>query len=107
MSGSEQLRAVKRATVAVVVMDSRKLGKPFRTVGTGFCIHKDGIIVTCEHVQRSFLSRELHAKSVEAVGGRSTESVFEKGRLLHGHRLMSVAVAAMVMRVSATAVSCS
>jgi len=35
------------------------------------------------------------------------ESVFEKGRLLHGQRLMSVAVAAMVMRVSATAVSCS
>jgi len=36
-----------------------------------------------------------------------TQSVFEKGRLLHGQRLMSVAVAAMVMRVSATAVSCS
>ncbi len=35
------------------------------------------------------------------------QSVFEKGRWLHGHRLMSVAVAAIVMRVSATAVSCS
>ena len=35
------------------------------------------------------------------------ESAFEKGRLRHGHRLMSVAVAAMMMRVSATPVSCS
>jgi len=33
-----------------------------------------------------------------------TQSAFEKDRLRHGQRLMSVAVAAMVMTVSATVV---
>jgi aryl sulfotransferase len=45
---------------------------------------------------------------IEAVVAQiEAQSVFEKGRWLHGQRLMSVAVAAIVMRVSATAVSCS
>jgi hypothetical protein len=35
------------------------------------------------------------------------EKLFEKGIFPHGHRRMRVATAAMVMRVSATAVSCS
>lgn len=37
----------------------------------------------------------------------SSESVFEKAALVHGHRLTSVAQAAMTMSVSATVVSCS
>jgi hypothetical protein len=38
---------------------------------------------------------------------RTSKSVFEKDGLGHDQRLMRVAAAAMVMRDSATAVSCS
>ena len=56
---------------------------------------------------------EIHLSSREPVNlsgdlcPAASQRVFEKGRWLHGHRLMSVAVAAMMMRVSETAVSCS
>ena len=54
----------------------------------------------CEEngVSRQLAERALRGKSF------GPESVFEKG---HGHRLTRVADAAIVMRVSATQVSCS
>jgi hypothetical protein len=44
--------------------------------------------------------------AAELARAEISESVFEKC-VCHGQRLISVAVAAMMMRVSATAVSCS
>ena len=51
----------------------------------------------------------MHAQSARFEAGAVylPESMFEKGIFPHGHRRMRVAAAAMVMRVSATAVSCS
>ena len=66
---------------------SRRLGQPLATVS------------------RKVKDLESQLKADLLV--RSPKSVFEKARSAHGHRLTSVAQAAMMMRVSATAVSCS
>ena len=42
---------VKQATVAIAVMEPRNSGSPFDIVGTGFCVDKRGLVVTCRHVQ--------------------------------------------------------
>lgn len=48
--------AVKRATVAIVAVHERRLPqRPFDIVGSGFCIHADGVIVTCKHVFEAFV----------------------------------------------------
>src|SRR5215217_2517545 len=61
----------------------------------GFIAKFDGLdgFFECRFEERAEYLREL-------------ESVFEKGAI-HGHRRMRVAVAATMIRVSATAVSCS
>ena len=54
------------------------------------------------------LRRQLsQVRAVQTPEWASDKSMFEKAVSLHGHRLMSVAQAAMMMRVSATVVSCS
>ena len=56
---SEVYALVKKATVAIVTSHSDRLPKrPFSIIGSGFCIHRKGVIVTCEHVWRSFVDPE-------------------------------------------------
>lgn len=50
--------AVKSATVAIVLYHSdipEKDNRPFTVIGSGFCIHSQGIIVTCKHVLDGFI----------------------------------------------------
>lgn len=50
--------AVKAATVAIVLHHSdmpEKNNRPFTVIGSGFCIHSQGIIVTCKHVLDGFI----------------------------------------------------
>lgn len=61
---------VKAATVALVHMheetpneDDKK--PPFTIVGTGFCVHSRGIVVTCEHVLSAFMEKPLHQQIAE------------------------------------------
>ena len=50
---------IKRATVAIVVMNERLPTRPFEILGSGFCIHSRGVIVTCRHVIAAFMARPL------------------------------------------------
>jgi S1-C subfamily serine protease len=48
--------SVKKATVAIVAeLPNAFPRRPFRIIGSGFCIDPTGIIVTCEHVFKAFL----------------------------------------------------
>jgi len=48
--------AVKRATVAIVAVHEDRLPqRPFDIVGSGFCIHSAGVVVTCKHVFEVFV----------------------------------------------------
>lgn len=61
MSKRDLYERVKRATVAIVMeIPNRLPKKPFTIVGSGFCIHKEGIIVTCEHVFRAFFDENAY-----------------------------------------------
>jgi S1-C subfamily serine protease len=53
---SEIYNAVKKATVAIVENHSERLPNcPYEIVGSGFCIHAAGIVVTCWHVFEHFV----------------------------------------------------
>lgn len=48
--------SVKTATVAIIAeLPISFPRRPFRIIGSGFCIDPTGIIVTCEHVFKAFL----------------------------------------------------
>lgn len=71
MTLSSIYEAVKRATVAIVAVHTDRLPqRPFDIVGSGFCIHADGLIVTCKHVFEAFVppvpegSGPAHAKAI-------------------------------------------
>lgn len=55
---------IKSSTVAFALL-KEDIQEPFIIIGSGFCIHPRGIIVTCEHVFSAFMSKtvpELVAK---------------------------------------------
>ena len=71
MTLSSIYEAVKRATVAIVAVRTDRLPqRPFDIVGSGFCIHADGVIVTCKHVFEAFVppvpggSGAVHARAI-------------------------------------------
>ena len=71
MTLSSIYEAVKRATVAIVAVHTDRLPqRPFDIVGSGFCIHADGVIVTCKHVFEAFVppvpggSGPVHARAI-------------------------------------------
>jgi S1-C subfamily serine protease len=77
---------VKAATVAVAVMHpERPAGKnrPFTILGTGFCVHPDGIIVTCAHVHRSFVDPADYARVMKSVKDKSDKITDLKGAIPH------------------------
>jgi len=45
---------VKTATVAVALLNEEDDKNPFIIIGTGFCVHNEGIIITCRHVVSAF-----------------------------------------------------
>src|SRR5690242_610929 len=52
---AEIKNAVKKATVAIVASYPDRLPqRPFEIYGSGFCVHPEGIIVTCAHVLHAF-----------------------------------------------------
>lgn len=58
MPSRDQLEKIKRATVAIALVPDQppadEKETPFTIVGTGFCIDREGIVITCEHVISEF-----------------------------------------------------
>lgn len=60
---------VKNATVAVITRPANATPeRPFRIIGSGFCVHSDGIVLTANHVFQSFLKDRHHKSVLERVG---------------------------------------
>jgi S1-C subfamily serine protease len=60
--------AVKRATVAIVLeFPDRIPARPFQIIGSGFCIHPEGVVVTCEHVFRAFVDPASYRHAMEVI----------------------------------------
>jgi S1-C subfamily serine protease len=84
MSANSINDAIKRATVAIVLSHPEKIPqKPFTIIGTGFCIHPEGIVVTCEHVFRSFVHPDSYQRIMRAITGNETETFELKGAVPH------------------------
>jgi len=59
-------RDVKKATVAIALVDFDNKTKPYEIIGSGFCIDPDGVIVTCRHVIEAFMSKSIAVQIEEA-----------------------------------------
>lgn len=93
MTLSSIYEAVKRATVAIVAVHADRLPKrPFDIAGSGFCIHAEGVIVTCKHVFEAFVTPApggrgpVHAKAIpQAVFYGSM-----RGTQIHMHAVSTI-----------------
>ena len=43
-------------------------GHPFKIIGSGFCVHPAGIVITANHVFQSFVKDQHHKSVLERVG---------------------------------------
>src|SRR5215471_15300460 len=61
--------SVKKATVAVMTRRADSTQQhPFKIIGSGFCVHPDGIVLTANHVFQSFVKDQHHKSVLERVG---------------------------------------
>lgn len=72
--------SVKKATVALVHWHTESLEQddrkpPYTIVGSGFCIHPRGMIVTCEHVLSAFMEKPVHQQIAETPEGDRGQEV--------------------------------
>lgn len=51
--------AIKKATVAMAFLHYENIQQPFTILGSGFCIHKNGVVVTCRHVVEAFFRKSF------------------------------------------------
>jgi len=76
--GTQQLfQRVKSATVAMVILHENHPKRPFTILGSGFCIHPRGVIVTCRHVAEAFLERKLDSYFAELPAEQRTKEIQE------------------------------
>ncbi len=52
-------KKVKKATVAMAVFHDGDMDRPYTIIGSVFCIHPRGVIVTCRHVLSVFFSKDF------------------------------------------------
>jgi len=61
--------AVKKATVAIVASHPQTFPqRPFTTYGSGFCIHAEGVVVTCAHVFKAFMDDPNQVRAIQSSG---------------------------------------
>lgn len=56
------IKKIKQATVSLVFLKEMPVTQkecPFIIIGSGFCIHQRGVIITCKHVLEWFLSKNV------------------------------------------------
>jgi len=63
---SNIFKAVKKATVAIALVDFNNKTKPYEIIGSGFCIDPAGVIVTCRHVIEAFMSKSIAVQIEES-----------------------------------------
>jgi|HubBroStandDraft_1064217.scaffolds.fasta_scaffold184196_1 serine protease Do len=69
MASRDVSGSVKRATVAVMTRRPNSTPEhPFKIIGSGFCVHSAGIVLTANHVFQSFLKDQHHKSVLERVG---------------------------------------
>jgi hypothetical protein len=85
MSQADVYKAVKKATVAIVADLSGSLPRqPFTIIGSGVCIHKDGIIATCAHVLNAFASNEELERIRQSKAPINVKAVIPQALFLAG-----------------------
>lgn len=74
---------IKSATVAIALLNEGNQRNPFLIIGSGFCIHEEGIVVSCKHV----ISATLDKEELEQILTLESSSDKEKGliREIKGH----------------------
>jgi S1-C subfamily serine protease len=75
--------AVKKATVAIVWSTPGQTPLPYSISGSGFCIDPAGVIVTCNHVFKPFLTPETHERVEQARQRAADETVLIHGEVPH------------------------
>ncbi len=69
MTAREVSESTKRATVAVMTRRANSTPEhPFKIIGSGFCVHRAGIVLTANHVFQSFVEDQHHKSVLERVG---------------------------------------
>ena len=69
MNPREIYDSIKQATVAVIERPENPTPqRPFKIVGSGFCVHAAGIVLTCDHVFQRFLKDQHHKSVLKRVG---------------------------------------
>ena len=58
-SQNAPFEAIKKATVAMAFLHYENKQQPFTILGSGFCIHKRGVVVTCRHVVEAFFKKSF------------------------------------------------
>src|SRR6266498_2523471 len=59
MTQKQRIEAAKAATVALALLDEGNPARPFKIVGSGFCVDAAGIVFTCQHVLSAFMSTPI------------------------------------------------
>jgi hypothetical protein len=49
----------KKATVAIAIHHGKLPQRPYSIIGSGVCIHSQGIVITCEHVLSAFFEKSI------------------------------------------------
>jgi hypothetical protein len=79
MTISEVYDAVKKATVAIVASIPGSIpNRPFTIFGSGFCIHPEGVVITCEHVFKAFVDPEGYERLIQGIGRADRQAVSVK-----------------------------
>lgn len=87
------LERVKRATVGIALVPDRPPTDPgetpFTILGSGFCVHPRGVIVTCEHVISAFVHGDIRQMIAKLPAGASPDQVrpIPDMRLMRPHAL--------------------
>lgn len=89
---------VKRATVALAVLHEQNppchsSKQPFTILGSGFCVHPQGVVVTCAHVIEAFMEKNIKeqiASITEEERKKKDSQVIRDVRVLIPHALFYV-----------------
>jgi len=69
MTPRDVFDSIKRAPVSVIQRPANATPqRPFRIIGSGFCVYSAGVVLTCDHVFQTFLKDQHHKTVLERVG---------------------------------------